>query len=133
MLKVVLARGRLAGLDPTRGLLRLLRGVGVGSSVVIVSLAGHVAGGGVLPPMATLGIVSVLAMLCAWALSVVRWTVASLVGVMVAAQSVLHLVFSAEGASRFASDGVHAGWACSRVCGDGRRVVARRGAGVGGR
>jgi len=67
--------------------------------VVIVSLAGHVAGGGVLPPMATLGIVSVLAMLCAWALSVVRWTVASLVGVMVAAQSVLHLVFSAEGAS----------------------------------
>jgi hypothetical protein len=99
MLTFVQARDRLAELDPARGLLRVLRGVGVGTSAVVVSLTGHVAANGVVPPMAMLGIAFLLATLCAWALSGVRWTVTSLAGVMLAAQSVFHLVFSADAAA----------------------------------
>lgn len=102
MLTFVQASDRLAELDPTRGLLRLLRGAGVGASAVVVSLAGHLAAGGAVPPITTLGIAVVVAMPCAWALSGVRWTVTSLAGVMLAAQSVFHLVFSA-GAAAFGS------------------------------
>jgi hypothetical protein len=89
----------LAELDPSRGLLRLLRGAGVGVSAVGVSLAGHVVANDVVPPPLVLGIVLLLATLCAWALSGVRWTPVSLAGVMLAVQSVLHLVFSADAAA----------------------------------
>ena len=86
---------RPEALDPTRGLVRLLRGAGVGAAAVGVSLAGHVAGQGSVPSETALVVMLAAATLVAWAFSFGRWTVTSLTGVLIAAQSVLHLSFSA--------------------------------------
>jgi hypothetical protein len=59
-----------------------------------VSLAGHVAGHGVMPPLVALGPLAVVAGVVAWALSAARWTAMSLTGVVLVAQSILHVAFS---------------------------------------
>ena len=84
----------LATLDPTRGVVRVARAVAVGVGALAVSLAGHVAGHGALPPLAALGPLAVAACVAAWALSSARWTARSLTGVVLVAQSILHLAFS---------------------------------------
>jgi hypothetical protein len=97
---------RPEALDPTRGLVRLLRGAGVGAGAVGVSLAGHLAGQGTVPSETTLIVMLAAATLVAWAVSFARWTLTSLTGVLIAAQSVLHLSFSAGSG---ADAGHHAG------------------------
>jgi hypothetical protein len=74
--------------------MRLLRGSGVGFATVAVSVIGHVAAHAAVPSVASLVAVLVAASLVAWMLSAARWTLMSLVGVMLAVQSVLHLAFS---------------------------------------
>jgi hypothetical protein len=85
----------LESLDPTRGLVRLLRASVVGSATVAVSLAGHVVGQGAVPSAATLGGSIVVATFVAWALSAARWTPTALTGLLIATQTVLHPVFIA--------------------------------------
>ena len=75
--------------------MRLARGTAVGAAAVGVSLAGHVAGQGMLPPATTLLAVLAAAAAIAWALSFARWTLLSLTGLLVAVQSVLHVSFLA--------------------------------------
>lgn len=75
--------------------MRLLRGTGVGAAAVGVSLAGHVAGQDTMPSATTLVGVLAASAAIAWVLSLARWTLVSLTGVLVAVQSVLHLLFSA--------------------------------------
>ena len=86
---------RPEALDPTRGLVRLVRGAGVGAAAVGVSLAGHLAGQGRIPSETALVVMLAAATAVAWAVSFTRWTATSLTGVLIAAQSVLHLSFSA--------------------------------------
>jgi hypothetical protein len=86
--------GQLPTLDPTRGIVRVVRAVAVGGGAFAVSLAGHVAGHAVVPPLAALGPLAVVACVVAWALSSARWTATSLTGLVLVAQSVLHLAFS---------------------------------------
>ncbi len=75
--------------------MRLLRGTGVGAAAVGVSLAGHVAGQYAMPsPTALAGMLAASAVI-AWVLSFARWTPLSLTGVLVAVQSVFHVLFSA--------------------------------------
>jgi hypothetical protein len=95
----VQAQDRLDTLDPTRGLVRIVRGTGVGAAAVVVALAGHVAGQGQIPTPTILVATLAGAALVAWALSFSRWTLASLTGVLIAAQSVLHLSFAAGAGS----------------------------------
>jgi len=95
----VQAQDRLDTLDPTRGLVRIVRGAGVGAAAVVVALAGHVAGQGQIPRPSVLVATLAGAALVAWALSFSRWTLASLTGVLIAAQSVLHLSFAAGSGS----------------------------------
>ena len=93
------AQDRLDTLDPTRGLVRIVRGAGVGAAAVVVALVGHLAGQGQIPTPSTLVATLAGATLVAWALSFSRWTLASLTGVLIAAQSVLHLSFAAGSGS----------------------------------
>jgi hypothetical protein len=79
--------------EPTQGLLRLLRSAGVGAGVVVVSLTGHLAAHADVPHATALWPAVALATVVCWMLSAVRWTLTSLLGVMIAAQSVLHVVF----------------------------------------
>jgi hypothetical protein len=60
----------------------------------MVSLAGHVAAQAAVPSVTVLVPVLGVATLVAWVLSASQWTFMPLVGVMLAVQSVLHLVFS---------------------------------------
>ena len=76
-----------------------MRGTGVGAAAVVVALAGHVAGQGQIPTPTILVATLAGAALVAWALSFSRWTLASLTGVLIAAQSVLHLSFAAGAGS----------------------------------
>jgi hypothetical protein len=85
----------LESLDPTTGLVRLLRAIVVGSATVVVSLVGHVAGQGAMPSATTLSGSIVMAALVTWALSAARWTPAALTGLLIATQSALHPVFTA--------------------------------------
>jgi hypothetical protein len=84
----------LDSLDPTRGAVRVLRAVVVGAAAVGVSLLGHLAGQAVVPSGVTLAASIVAAALVTWALSSRQWTAASLTGLLLAAQSVLHTVFT---------------------------------------
>ena len=93
------APDRLDALDPTRGLVRLVRGSGVGAAAVGVSLVGHAAGPSPLPSATTLVGTLAASAAIAWALSFARWTLVSLTGVLVAAQSVFHVAFSGSGAA----------------------------------
>ncbi len=86
--------GQLSTLDPTRGIVRVARAVAVGSGAFAVSLAGHVAGHAAMPPLAALGSLALLACVVAWALSAARWTAMSLTGLVLVAQSILHLALS---------------------------------------
>jgi hypothetical protein len=94
VLCVVEDPNQLPTLDPTRGVVRVARAVAVGGGALAVSLAGHVAGHAAVPPLAALGPLAVVACVVAWALSSVRWTATSLTGVVLVAQSILHLAFS---------------------------------------
>jgi hypothetical protein len=85
---------RLQAPDPTRGVVRLLRAAAVGISTVVVSLVGHASGGASVPSPVAIGLVVVAASAVAWSLSLARWTVTSLTGVLVASQSGLHLSFT---------------------------------------
>ena len=76
-----------------------MRGTGIGAAAVVVALAGHVAGQGQIPAPSTLVATLAGAAVVAWALSFCRWTLASLTGVLIAAQSVLHLSFAAGSGS----------------------------------
>lgn len=84
----------MATLDPTRGVVRVARAVAVGGGALAVSLAGHVAGHAAVPPLAALGPLAVVACVVAWALSSARWTATSLTGVVLVAQSILHVAFA---------------------------------------
>jgi hypothetical protein len=87
---------RLQAPDPTRGIVRLLRAVAVGTSAVVVSLVGHASGGASPPSLLTTGLLVAVASAVAWRLSLARWTVTSLTGVLVVAQSGLHLSFTMD-------------------------------------
>jgi hypothetical protein len=107
----------LEALDPTRGLVRLLRAVVVGSATVVVSLVGHLAGQGSVPSATTLSGSIAAATAVTWALSTVRWTPASLTGLLLATQSVLHPVFAAGavGSDAHLSGAMLAGHAAATV------------------
>lgn len=89
-------RDRLQAVDPTRGVVRLLRAVAVGISTVAVSLVGHAAGGASATSPVAIGLLAAAASAVAWSLSLARWTVTSLTGVLIASQSGLHLAFSLD-------------------------------------
>jgi hypothetical protein len=91
---VVQEPDQLATLDPTRGFVRVARAVAVGGGALAVSLAGHVTGQAAVPPLAALGPLAVVACVAAWTLSSARWTATSLTGMVLVAQSILHLTFS---------------------------------------
>ena len=80
--------------DPSSGLVRLMRGVLVGTGGASVSLLAHLAAGGDAPaPGPTTGAVLGSAGLCWW-LSDRRWTPTRLVGALLVVQSALHLVLA---------------------------------------
>jgi hypothetical protein len=89
------ARRPSAG-TPTNGVLRLTRGVAVGSTAVGLALAGHAAAGGGLPAVTTVVPVLVLTVAGSVALSGRRWTVSSLLTVLLGVQVVFHVAFGSH-------------------------------------
>lgn len=76
--------------------MRLLRGTGVGAAAVGVSLAGHVVGQDTMPSATTLVGMLAASAAIAWVLSFAQWTLMSLTGVFIAAQSVFHVTYSLD-------------------------------------
>jgi hypothetical protein len=87
-------RDRVLILDPTRGVVRTLRAAAVGSAAVLVTMVGHLAGGGAVPSPAMIGLLGAAATAVAWTLSLARWNLRSLTGVLVVSQAGLHLCFT---------------------------------------
>lgn len=87
-------RQRPDGPALTLGLGRWLRGAAVGASATCLALAGHVSAGGGIPAAAPFVALSVAAVLGAVSLSGKRWTLPSLLGVLLGAQVVFDLAFA---------------------------------------
>jgi hypothetical protein len=78
---------------PTSGALRVVRGTAVGTTAMSLAAAGHVAGGGSLPP-ATAAILLGLTVAGSVALSGRRWTFSALATVLLGVQLVCHVALA---------------------------------------
>jgi hypothetical protein len=78
----------------TSGSLRWARGAVVGLSATCLASGGHLAGGGMAPSAGALALTALLAVVASTALSSRRWTLASLLLVLVGAQCFFHLAFA---------------------------------------
>jgi hypothetical protein len=78
---------------PTRGTARWGRGGTVGLAAIGLALLGHVIGGGIAPPTIPLLVLALLAVLCSVGLSVRRWSLGALFGVLVCVQGAFHVAF----------------------------------------
>ena len=80
-------------LPPTAGMLRSLRGVVVGGSATCLAWAAHVAAGGSSPSPTCLTLLTLAAVAAGVAASARRWTLPALLGILLAAQLALHVLF----------------------------------------
>ncbi|MDO9380147.1 MAG: hypothetical protein Q7T56_14970 [Nocardioidaceae bacterium] len=79
---------------PARGAVRLLRAAVPAVAAVLVAVGGHVAGGGAVPSVLVLGLVSTGAAMLSMLLAAQRWTARTVLGLLVALQAVVHLTCS---------------------------------------
>jgi hypothetical protein len=87
----------------TRGPLRLLRGLLVGTGGTGISVVSHLAAGGSLPGGVPTALVATGAIGICWWLSDRRWTQPRLFGVLLVVQSAMHLALTAPGAGEHGS------------------------------
>jgi hypothetical protein len=80
---------------PTSGLLRVVRGTAVGTTAMSLAVAGHVVGGGSLPP-ATAATLLGLTVAGSIALSGRRWTLSALATVLLGVQLVCHVALAGQ-------------------------------------
>jgi hypothetical protein len=92
---------------PTSGLLRLVRGTAVGATAMSLAVAGHVVGGGSLPP-ATAAILLGLTVAGSVALSGRRWTFSALATVLLGVQLVCHVALAGHAEAANVADHRHA-------------------------
>jgi hypothetical protein len=91
---------------PTSGLLRVLRGTAVGTTAMSLAVAGHVVGGGSLPP-ATVGTLLCLTVAGSIALSSRRWTFSALATVLLGVQLVCHVALAGQATASSPTDHSH--------------------------
>jgi hypothetical protein len=94
---------RASATAPTSGALRVARGAVVGVTAMGLSVGGHIAGGGALPAPATAAALLGLTAAGSIALSGRRWTVSSLVSVLLGVQVVCHVAVAGHAGSQLAN------------------------------
>jgi len=92
---------------PTSGALRVVRGTAVGTTAMSLAAAGHVAGGGSLPP-ATAAILLGLTVAGSVALSGRRWTFSALATVLLGVQLVCHVALAGHATAANLTNHSHA-------------------------
>lgn len=78
---------------PTRGTARWARGATVGLTATVLALAGHASGGGGVPPVLPVLLLTGLAVLGSVGLSGRRWSAGPLIGVLLTVQVAFHVAF----------------------------------------
>lgn len=93
-----------------------MRSLVVGSVCVLVSVAGHAAGGGAVPGVAGWLLLSAVCLAGAGVLSARRWTAVRLLVALVAAQTVAHVLLHLTAPSAAAGPPGSAGLALGHAC-----------------
>ncbi len=106
-------------MTPTRGWARLLRVGALGASSMLLAGSAHVAGGGALPSLGILAVLSLLVGLTAVTLTAWRCRLPLLLGVLGVEQLALHYVFTTAAAAGSTCGPMPAGHHGAPVCWSG--------------